>query len=62
MRPLDRYQILLQGLVRAEFTDLTIWLLRMLCWSQSITGGRRDEDKFGRGGEEGGNDDRIDDC
>ena len=39
MGSFDRYQILLQDPVQAEFMDLTIWLLRRLSWSQLITGG-----------------------
>ena len=46
MRSVDQYQILLQGPVQAEFMDLTIWLLRMLCWSQSITGAARRDDNL----------------
>ena len=46
MRSFDQYQIILQGPVQAEFMDLTIWLLRMLCWSQSITGAARRDDNL----------------
>ena len=41
VKSFHQFQILLQGLVQAEFMDLTIWLLRRLCWSQSITGAAR---------------------